>query len=159
MRKIVCFTSFNFNYLAKARVLAASVKRLHPTWIMHACICDREPDGFKFELATEPFDAVTWVDDLDIPGLQQWIFKHDVVELCTAVKGTMMRMLFEQGVARVIYLDPDTAVFSTLAPVIEMLEEHDIILTPHQLTPDENAQAIIDNEICSYFNVGTIFAS
>ena len=160
MNKIHCFTSFNFNYLAKARVLASTVKKFHPDWQMHACLCDREPEGFEFDLDNEPFDSVTWADDLDIPNLSGWLFSHQVVELCTAVKGTMMRMLLEQGAEKVIYLDPDIAVFGTLAPLVELLDSHDIILTPHQIDPDNSRHAIIDNEICSLmhgtYNLGFV---
>ena len=160
MNKIHCFTSFNFNYLAKARVLASTVKRFHPDWQMHACLCDREPEGFEFDLDNEPFDSVTWADDLDIPNLSGWLFSHQVVELCTAVKGTMMRMLLEQGAEKVVYLDPDIAVFGTLAPLVELLDSHDVILTPHQIDPDNARHAIIDNEICSLmhgtYNLGFV---
>lgn len=149
MTNVHCFTSFNFNYLAKARVLAETVKRHHPDWVMHACLVDREPPGFKFDLDKEPFDEVTWSDDLDIPLLQGWLFGHDVVELCTAVKGTMLRRLLQQGADKVIYLDPDIAVLGTLQPLVNMLEQHEVLLTPHQLDPDFMRHAIVDNEICS----------
>lgn len=149
MGNVHCFTSFNFNYLAKARVLATTLKKHHPDWTIHACLCDREPDGFVFDLETEPFDAVTWADDLDIPLLSGWLFGHDVVELCTAVKGTMLRMLLQRGAEKVIYLDPDIGVLGSLQPLVDMLDQHDVLLTPHQLDPDVKRHAIVDNEICS----------
>jgi hypothetical protein len=149
MAAVHCFTSFNFNYLAKARVLAETLKRHHPDWVMHACLCDREPEGFTFDLDNEPFDEVTWSDDLDVPRLPGWLFGHDVVELCTAVKGPMLRMLLERGAEKVIYLDPDIAVLGSLEPLVGLLDRHDVLLTPHQLDPDQDRRAILDNEICS----------
>jgi hypothetical protein len=160
MSTVHCFTSFNFNYLAKARVLAETLKKHHPDWVMHACLCDREPAGFAFDLKREPFDRVTWADELDIPRLDGWLFGHDVVELCTAVKGTMMRMLLQQGADKVVYLDPDIGVLGSLQPLVAMLELHDVLLTPHQLDPDEERHAILDNEICSLqhgiYNLGFV---
>lgn len=160
MASVHVYTSFNFHYLAKARVLATTLKRLHPDWVMHACLVDREPEGFSFDLASEPFDAVTWADDLDIPNLQGWLFGHGVIELCTAVKGTMLRMLLEQGADKVIYLDPDIAVLDTLQPIADALDTHDVVITPHQLTPDDHYPAILDNELCSsqygIYNLGFV---
>jgi hypothetical protein len=160
MSGIHCFTSFNFNYLSKARVLATSLKRMHPGWVIHACLCDREPAGYTFDLDEEPFDAVTWADDLDVPNLQGWMFGHDVVELCTAVKGPMLRMLLDAGADKVVYLDPDIAVLGSLEPLLAALEEYDVVLTPHQLVPDTDRHAILDNEICSLqhgiYNLGFV---
>lgn len=160
MAGVHCYTSFNFHYLAKARVLAQTLKRHHPDWVMHACLCDREPEGFVFDLDKEPFDAVTWADDLDVPNLKGWMFGHEVVEFCTAVKGTMMRMLLEQGADKVVYLDPDIAVFESLQLVVDALDTHDVVITPHQLAPDEKHHAIVDNEICSMrfgiYNLGFV---
>jgi hypothetical protein len=90
-----CFTSFSFSYLAKARVLARSVKRYHPEWFLWAVICDREPVGFKFDVSLEDFDEVIFVDGLLGDQTSSWIFKHDVVELCTAVKGPVLKQLCE----------------------------------------------------------------
>jgi hypothetical protein len=59
-----CFTSFSFSYLAKARVLATTLKRFHPNWRLWAVIADREPDGFSFDLDKEAFDGVIWADEL-----------------------------------------------------------------------------------------------
>ncbi len=62
------------------------------------------------------------------------------------------------GAAKVVYLDPDIAVFQPLHEIEELLEESDILLTPHQLKPNATTFAIIDNEICSLkhgtFNLG-----
>jgi hypothetical protein len=157
---IHCFTSINFHYLAKARVLAATLKRHHPDWVFHIAISDKVPPGFEFNLENEPFDKVIWVTDLKIPNLQGWIFKHDVVELCTAVKGPILNKLLDEGAEKVVYLDPDIAVFGDLSPIVEMLDTHDILLTPHQLAPDDARGAIFDNEICSLkhgiFNLGFV---
>src|SRR5205807_5723505 len=71
------------------------------------------------------------------------------VELCTAVKGPFLDQLCSEGYEKIIYLDPDTCVFNSLRDVEELLDRYDIILTPHQLTPDNEPGAIVDNEIMS----------
>jgi hypothetical protein len=101
---------------------------------------------------------VVWSHELPIKNSLAWLFQHEIVEACTAVKGPLLRGLLDQGAERVVYLDPDIAVFGSLEPLCRLLEDHSILLTPHQLTPEKSPQAIIDNEICSWshgtYNLG-----
>ena len=158
MNEVHCFTSINLNYLAKARVLARSVKRNNPAWVFHLLISDELPPGFELDARTEPFDRITWVSELKIKPFYSWIFKHDVVELCTAVKSKMLKALLDAGAHKVVYLDPDIGVFNDLTEISDLLDQHDILLTPHQLDPNESKVAINDNEITSLkygiFNLG-----
>jgi hypothetical protein len=157
---VVCFTSLTFSYLGRARVLAESVKRYHPDWCFIALISDLPPAGFAFDLANEPFDHVVWVDELPIPGVTSWIFKHDLVELCTAVKGPMLELLAEREIEKIVYLDPDIALFAPLDGVVEAFDEASVVLTPHQLDPDVGEMAIFDNEVSSLrhgtYNLGFV---
>ncbi len=149
MARVDCFTSASFAYLDRARILFETLRRHHPDWRLWLCLVDEEPEGFTFRPEQELFDAVVRTEALGIEDLARFKFEHDVVELCTAVKGPMLCHLFGLGAEKVIYLDPDIAVFNTLAPVVELLDTHDIILTPHQIFPDETDMAIRDNEIGS----------
>ena len=158
---IHCYTSISLSYLAKARVLAWSLKRFHPDWVLTVCITDREPDGFVFDLEQEPFDRVIWGHELPITDFLLWVFMHDVVEACTAAKGPVMQLLMEQvNAEKIFYLDPDIAVFSSLQPLVDMLDESSILLTPHQLAPEQSRMAIIDNEQTSLrlgtYNLGFV---
>lgn len=158
---IYCYTSFSFSYLAKARVLAATLKKHHPDWVLCAVISDREPDGFRFEIEQENFDEVIWGDEIFGRNTRPWVFKHDVVELCTAVKGPVLKRLLERTDAeKVFYFDPDVAILDDLQCLADMLDSASILLTPHQLEPDDNQQAIFDNEICSLrlgtYNLGFV---
>jgi hypothetical protein len=92
--------------------------------------------------------------------MEGWLFKHDIVEICTAVKGPYLHAATQLHFDAVIYLDPDTCLFSPLAPVLELLQTHDIVLTPHLLEPETDPIAIVDNEICplwaGIYNLGFI---
>lgn len=147
--KIVCFSSFTFAYLDRARVLFSTIGKYHPDWKRIALITDRPPTGFTFNPRNEPFDLVIYADDLPIPEFESWLFGHDVVEACTAVKGPFMEYACSSGADAIVYLDPDTALLAPLDPVHDLLRDWDIILTPHQLEPDADRQTIIDNEITS----------
>jgi hypothetical protein len=156
-----CYTSISFSYLAKARVLAWSLKRIHPDWVFSVCITDREPEGFTIDPEREPFDRILWAHELPIENVLSWLFGHDVVEACTAVKGPVMRLLTERSDAeKIVYLDPDIAVFSSLQPLLDMLDESSILLTPHQLVPELSPMAIRDNERTSLrlgiYNLGFV---
>jgi len=142
------FTSANNFYLAKARVLAKSVKKYMPTSIFVLILSDKIPTGFVLE--NEPFDEVITIDNLGIPveNLNLWIYMHSVVELCTAVKGQALYNLLEKY-EKVVYLDPDIVVFDDLHTLDNLLDRYDIIFTPHQTVPEENDEDVANNEICS----------
>ncbi len=147
MTQVHCFTSASFAYLDRTRVLGETLRRHHPDWVFWLCLCDREPPGFTFDLRREPIDHVVRVEELGIPDLRQWLFQHDVVELCTAVKGLMLCRLMDEGARKIVYLDPDIALFSNLSEVEALLDHHNIVLTPHLTEPEDTRGGIADNEI------------
>lgn len=155
MTEVHCFTSISFSYLDRARILAETVKRYHPDWVLWVCISDREPPGFNFNIEDEAFDRVVYIDEL-IPKekLSKWAFGHDVVELCTAVKGPMLVHLLSSGAGKVVYFDPDIALFSEMTDLISCLENYSIVLTPHLVTQEDEPAAIEDNEIGSSLKYG-----
>lgn len=158
--KVQVYSSFTFSYLNRARVLFKTLRRYHPDWELVALITDEPPPGFAFDPANEPFDRVVWAQDLGIPNFKSWLFKHDVVEVCTAVKGPYLHQACASGADVVIYLDPDTALLAPLDPLIEMLRTDDILLTPHLVDPNDDPQAIQDNDISALrtgiYNLGFV---
>jgi hypothetical protein len=158
--KVLCYSSFTFSYLNRARVLFQTLRRFHPDWELVALITDEPPPGFAFNPANEPFDRVVWAQDLGIAAFQGWLFKHDVVEVCTAVKGPFIHQACSSGAEAVIYLDPDTALFAPLDPLVEWLQDHDILLTPHLIDPNDEPAAILDNDLSAsrtgIFNLGFV---
>ena len=160
---IHAFTSFSYSYLNRARVLARTLKAQHPDWILWAVLTDKEPEGFVFDLATEEFDGLLTAEDLFGEETEAWLFSHDVVEACTAVKGKASVVLLRQpGCEKLVYFDPDIAVINPMDDVIDLLDTHSIVLTPHQTDPEPraNRMAIQDNEIASLnygvFNLGFV---
>ncbi len=146
--KILVYSSFTFSYLNRARVLFQTLRRFHSDWELVALITDEPPPGFVLDLAQEPFDRVVWSKDLDIPIFRRWLFKHDIVEVCTAVKGPFLHQACQSGTAdAVIYLDPDTALLERLDPLVEWLRDYDILLTPHLIDANHDEMAILDNDV------------
>lgn len=155
-----CYTSFSYSYLSRARILAQSLRRAHPDWAIHAVIVDTVPDDLDEATALADFDAVVEASSLRLPRFRSWLFKHDIVEACTAVKGQMMVELLEAGFAKVVYLDPDIAVFHPLDGITSRLDTASIVLTPHQCEPNVTDMEVGDNELTSLkygiFNLGFV---
>jgi hypothetical protein len=142
------FTSVTANYLPKAAALAHSVKRVHPDAVFHVVLSDEMPECPA--ATTAAFDSVINIRDLPIENLPSWIFKHRLVELCTAVKGMAFQYIAARyGADHIYYFDPDIVVFNRLDGLEQRLSRESILLTPHQLAPESDPQAVIDNEICS----------
>src|SRR5262249_53249636 len=116
------------NYLAFARTLTKSFLSLHPNSRVFVLIVD---DFEGYITSEEPFQIVK-LTDLNIPGLPSLCFKHDLKELCTAVKARLLEYLLrEKSVARLMYLDPDILVTGCLEQLFKKLDTFDVILTPH----------------------------
>ena len=156
--RVLCFSSFSFGYLNRARILFESLRRHQPEWELVALVADKPPPSLALNVGAEPFDSVHYAEGLDIPQFRSWMFKHDLIEACTAVKGLFLQTACSSGADAVVDPDPDTCLFGSLSPVEKLLEDYDVVLTPHTVTPTFDPQAVIDNEICSLktgaFNLG-----
>lgn len=151
------FTSITSNYIPKARVLACSVKKHVPGAVFHLLLCDTPPEGFNLD--REDFDNLILLDDLEIANRQAWIYQHNVVELCTAVKGLGFQEIFRRFDAdKVLFFDPDMVLFSGIELIERQLDQYSVLLTPHQTEPEKSRSAILDNEVSSLkhgvFNLG-----
>ncbi|MDX2032058.1 MAG: glycosyltransferase [Blastocatellia bacterium] len=157
--RVYAYTSANVHYLPKARLLCRSIKEHHPEFRFVLVLVDGRPDWF--DARAEPFDEIVSAEELAIENLDAWIFQHDVVELCTAVKPFAAgRLLARSDCAKVLYFDPDMVLFSRLDDLLAELSAANLCLTPHQTVPEETLEHVIDNEICSLkhgvYNLGFI---
>jgi hypothetical protein len=160
MSRVQCFTSFTFSYLPRALILVRTLRQAHPDWKFWALMVDACPPGCDLEAELAEFDHVVYAEELGFERYHAWMFKHDIVEASTAVKGQMLCHLLEQGAEKVVYLDPDIAVFHRLDGIIQALDTSSIILTPHQVSPNTTEGAVTDNEVTSLkygtYNLGFV---
>ena len=125
------------NYLSYARVLARSFLDHHPGGRFFVLLVDRL-DGY-FDPAEEPFELIELEALGNLPDVKALLFKYTVLEANTAVKPFLLEHLFEQeGLQRLIYLDPDILVLRPLDILSDVLDRHPIALTPHLTAPIED---------------------
>lgn len=159
MKTVHVFTVAAGNYLPKARVLLASLRRQHPDWRLHFAVSDAPPPAEA--LAGLGADEIHQLDQLGIPHLKRWAFCHSLIELATAIKPFVLKkLLARDDCAAAIYLDPDIAVLSPMTEVTAALTDADIVLTPHMTTPEHTVPGIVANEISTMqhgiYNLGFI---
>lgn len=163
---IVC-TSICANYLPKAAVLAQSLKTYNPNYKMIICLVEDETDS-QIESYRHFFDDIVLAKDLGIEDFNQFIFRYDIVEASTAVKGRLFQYLLKTYTSeqKMMYLDPDIEVFHSFEKLEKILDEHSIVLTPHMCEQENNDDllAIVDNEVNSslkhgVFNLGFLAIS
>ena len=148
MSGVHVYTSFTYAYLARALTLARTLRAHHPDWTLWAVLVDRAPPDFDASWR-DAFDVVLDAATLYGKDWPAFVFKHDVVEACTAVKARAALHLFDEGAEKIIYLDPDIALFGELSEAERRLEAASVLLTPHQIAPNQTAESFADNEAIS----------
>ncbi len=121
------------NYLPFARVLAQSLRAIHPQAEFFVLIVDRPDPGIDY--SAEDF-RVVFADELTIPAFEHFAFKYSLLELNTAVKPFFLEHLrIEHDLEAVLYFDPDIKIYGDLTPLAEALDSKNLLLTPHLLAP------------------------
>ncbi|MGA3318598.1 MAG: glycosyltransferase [Candidatus Korobacteraceae bacterium] len=124
------------NYLPMARVLTESWNAFHPDYPLYVLLLD-SPRGF-FAPEDEAFQSV-FLPELEIPNLNGFMFKYSILESSTAVKPYFLSYLFRcYAMDKLLYLDPDILILNSLASLRNYLEEANVLLTPHLLSPLPN---------------------
>jgi hypothetical protein len=126
------------NYLHFARALAASVRQVHPEVSVVVCLVDELPPGFSVEDEFQILPA----SSLGIPRWRRFLFQYEPFELTCALKSFLLaHLLRTKTFDRLLYLDADIAVYSSLLPLIDALDHANILLTP-QLAAPRNVAAL-----------------
>jgi glycosyltransferase involved in cell wall biosynthesis len=142
------------NYLAYARAFTRSFLERHPAGKVCVLIVDRPQPGHRYE--DEPF-AVTFADQLGIPGFEHFSFRYSIVELSTAVKPWFLLHLHRTlGVDRACYFDPDILILGDLGELYDLLRSADAVLTPHLTAPIDDSLVPGEREILlsGIYNLG-----
>lgn len=149
-QKYAIFTVCNLAYLPKALVLAESVLKYNNSKLTIYLI------EKKTTVDLSGIDAdIVWIEDLAIPGFYELAFKYDIIELSTSVKPYISLTLLK-NFEKVVFLDPDTCLYHSIEPILNDLDRHAIVLTPHYTTPqsDDVSESDVGMMRFGSFNLG-----
>jgi len=149
------------NYLAQASILERSFLEFHPEAEFFTLLIDGNAES-KENISSQ--GTILIPSDLDIENetLERMATIYDVMEFATALKPKALELVLKLTGKNVAYIDPDIEIFKTLDVVVEGLENHPIVLTPHNIFPmprdgmETSEQAIRYSGI---FNLGFVAVS
>jgi hypothetical protein len=151
------FTVVARNYLAYAFVLGESVLRYHPDASFSIFLMDDLDHGLQSSIEARGFRSI-YPEEIPLVGYRKFVFQYNVTEASTGVKPSVMKMLFEEGAEKVIYLDPDILCFRRFDEVLAFLNQCCVVLTPHICSPAPDDYYPNDKGFMSsgVFNLGFI---
>jgi hypothetical protein len=123
------FTITAKNYLPRAKTLGDSIRTIDPNLPFYIFLSD-ELEG-KVDLTQEKYPIVE-ARSLGIPQCRDMAFYYNLLEFSCAIKPFCFQYLAQRyGHEKIIYFDPDIYVYSTLEPIIDLLTDNYMVLTPH----------------------------
>jgi len=154
--RIAGCTTVALNYLAYARVLAASWRTLHPgdrfvVLVLDGAGAESDLDGLDVLL---PGDV-----GLDPGELRVQQAMYGPLELATALKPHLLGTLLDDGADAAIFIDPDTDLYGRLDDVAGSAVRHGVALSPHVLRPiplDGRSPSELEIQLSGVFNTGLI---
>ena len=161
--KVGIYTSANLQYLPQAAVLAESIKRnfIAPGRdldIQTILILNEESDR-KIDIPGA-YDRVHSIFEIGIENIERLTSDRNIVELATAVKPFAWEFL-KDDFDVLIYLDPDSCVYSFFDELFDRFPDKDVVLTPHQCAPSQGRNNVISYELeamrFGVFNLGFLF--
>lgn len=131
----IVFTICSNNYLAQAKTLGDSLISHNPNIKFVIGLCDIVDEMIDYS-TNVGFEVVPLIE-LGLPNFDELINKYNIVELNTSIKPSFFKYLInrDKEFSKIIYFDPDIEIFSPLDNLFTLLDSHDIIITPHILSP------------------------
>lgn len=133
----VC-TIVSTNYLARALVLHDSLKAHHPEVDFWLLLID---DAALGPLAQQAVDRrgihLLRVHEIELAAeeVANFRFAYDLTEVATAYKPWTMETVARLSGHHVFYIDPDIEFFRPMTSLVEAVQTHELVLTPHVLHP------------------------
>ena len=121
------------SHLAFARVLGATLAEHHPELTLQLLLTDEPRDGIP--AADEPFTTIS-LSALGRTDLPSTCFRMGAHQLASLGKPWLLRHMLDQGHPSALYLDADMLVTGDLAPLLDRVRRHALVLTPHLVGPE-----------------------
>lgn len=156
----IAFTICSNNYLAHAKTLGDSFLEFHTDAKFIIGLVDKFDASFDYSIFSK--FIIIPVEELKIPCFEELNKKYNIIELNTAVKPFYFHHLF--GVfkpKKLLYIDPDILVTSYFNEVFTVLDDKNIVITPHICKPIDDEYAPTDYHTLrgGVFNLGFIALS
>jgi hypothetical protein len=155
----IAFTICSNNYLAHAKTLAdsflANQRETNTKFIIG--LVDKLNPNFDYSFFKDV--EIIPVSNLNIADFDSLVAKFNITELNTTVKPSYFHYIFKKfGAQMVLYIDPDILITSPLIEVLDILEDKNIVITPHILSPIDDDYAPTDYHTLrgGIFNLGFI---
>jgi len=131
------FTICSINYLSQALTLGHSIKETNPGVAFRIYLVDSllGRESIKGKI---PFTLIE-IQEVPIFDFEKMCLRYNQIELNTSVKPFIFDYILksEPLINQLVYLDPDIMVFDSFDELFAKLSTHNIILTPHILTPSD----------------------
>ena len=125
------FTLCSNNYLAQAKTLGDSIVERNPGVRFIIGLVDKRDPEIDYDFFS-PFELISF-DQLGFPVLDDMLARYNIIEFNTGVKPFYIEFLFNEypEVEKLYYIDPDIYFYESLDELNGLLDDHDILLTPH----------------------------
>jgi len=152
---ILAFTVCSNNYLAQAFVLSKSWLRYHPEARFIIVLVDEVSGEIVYD--RDERVSILPLGKIPLENLPELIRQYNIIELNTAIKADAfiyLSSLYRPD--KILYIDPDIQVYSRFDEVLDLLENHDFVVTPHFCTPvdDEHGTSDVAMLRIGLFNLG-----
>jgi len=155
LSQTVYCTIASANYMPQIMALKESLLRHNPGARFEILLC--EHPAVVRELSAELHQEFYRPDNIGCPDWLHMAFYYDCMEYNTALKPFFLQQLFAEGADRVVYIDPDIAVYGSMAELEKLLDEHPLVLTPHICRPLEDdglRPPLTQIHVVGQFNLG-----
>lgn len=139
MTRVAAATIASRSRVALARATARSFREQHPEIPFYCLLADEGHGGIR--AGREPFEMIAF-GALEVPEPERFCFRYGEMELSYAATPFLIAHLLESGFQSVLFLKQETLVLDRLDSLLEMLERHSVLLTPHFLEPPGGGWAL-----------------
>jgi hypothetical protein len=131
----LCFSICSNNFLPAAKTMIDSIRVQQPGIKAMIFLVDRIDPTIDYSFIS-PSELIV-VDGDIVPGFEEMMSRFTVIELNTAIRPFLYKYILSRfrDLSRVYYLDPDIYVYDNFDLLDRLLEDHDIVITPHFYEP------------------------
>lgn len=166
MNSKVIYTIVSLNYLHSALTVRESFLRHNKDYDFIIFIADKIASLPIFNFIEEKISQgidIRFIDvlrnDFGDATIDDMLTRYTIIELNTAVKPYCIKYLFNLGYQHAIYIDPDIYFYQPITLLDNLLEEYDVVITPHMVEPypnDGKEQSLQTIMLAGIYNFGFI---